>query len=66
VSVPPLCRTNTPGVFTISGKTIFAKSVKIPARPFFPFTADGALAAKAVGPVKEIVGAAAKKALGLT
>lgn len=52
-------------VFTIGGKTIFAKQVKIPARPFFPFTPDGALAEKAKEPVKEIVDAAFRKALDI-
>ncbi len=39
-------------VFTIGGKKIFAKQVKIPPRPFFPFTPAGELtpgAAKKVG-----------------
>ena len=31
-------------VFSIGGKTYFAKSVKIPARPFFPFTPSGEIA----------------------
>jgi phage gpG-like protein len=46
---------NKPLVFQIGGKTIFAKKVTIPARPFFPFTPDGQLAANAVEPVREII-----------
>lgn len=52
-------------VFQIGGKTIFAKSVKIPARPFFPFTPGGDLAENARKPVEEIVDAAARKALDI-
>jgi phage gpG-like protein len=52
--------------FTIGGKTYFAKEVKIPARPFLPFTPDGRLAEKAVEPVKVIVIVVSSKALGLS
>jgi len=53
-------------VFTIGGKTIFARQVTIPARPFFPFTPDGQLASVAREPVREIVDLAARKALGIS
>jgi phage gpG-like protein len=52
-------------VFTIGGKTIFAKEVKIPARPFFPFLPSGDLAPVAVEPVREAMLLAANQALGI-
>ncbi len=52
-------------VFTIGGRTIFAKKVTIPARPFFPFTPDGALAPVAQGPFADIFAKATAKALGI-
>lgn len=52
-------------VFTIGGKTIFASKVTIPARPYFPFTKDGALAPVAVEPVRRVLLLAANKALGI-
>jgi phage gpG-like protein len=41
-------------VFTIGGKTIFAKKVTIPARPYFPFLPNGQLAPLAAEPVRKI------------
>ena len=52
-----------PLVFTIGGRTLFARQVKIPARPFFPFTPDGQLAAKAVEPIREALQLAYDKAM---
>lgn len=52
-------------VFVIGGKTIFAKSVTIPARPFFPFTSDGKLAAVAIDPIREVLTLASARALGI-
>ncbi len=52
-------------VFTIGGRTVFAKKVTIPARPFFPFKADGSLAQLAVEPVREALTLASNKALGV-
>lgn len=54
-----------PLVFKIGGKTIFAKKVTMPARPYFPFLPDGSLAPKAQGPVREIIDLAAQKALNI-
>ena len=41
-------------VFTIGGRTIHAKKVTMPARPFFPFTPSGELAPVAVPKVMAI------------
>jgi phage gpG-like protein len=54
-----------PLVFQIGARTIFAKKVTIPARPFLPFTQDGNLSKKAVAPVGRIVKAATDRALGV-
>lgn len=50
-------------VFRLGGKTYFAKSVRIPARPFFPFTPNGDLAPQHRGKVLRIVEKAADKEL---
>lgn len=49
-------------VFTIGGKTIFAKKVTIPARPYFPFTAGGELAPLALEPLRRVGEAAVAQA----
>jgi phage gpG-like protein len=51
-------------VFTIGGKTIFSKSVKIPPRPYFPFTSSGALAPLAEKPLAAVVVAAMDQLAG--
>jgi phage gpG-like protein len=51
-------------VFTIGGKTIFAKKVTIPAAPYFPFSQGGELASLAILPVNKVVEAALDQAAG--
>ena len=53
-------------VFQSGGKTWRVKSVKIPARPFFPFTANGELAAKHVPRVQAIIDTAMRIRLGIS
>lgn len=50
--------------FTVGGKHFIVKQVKIPARPFFPFTPDGAVAAKHEAKIGAIVDKAVAKELG--
>jgi phage gpG-like protein len=50
-------------VFMLGGKKIFAKQVKIPARPFFPFTKDGTLIPIAAAKVGKVIDAAVRKLL---
>ena len=52
-------------VFTVGGVVIRCKKVTIPARPFFPFTKDGALAPRHVARVRNIVEVAMAKRLGI-
>lgn len=42
-------------VFRLGGKTHFARSVKIPARPYFPFTPNGDIAPQHKGKIERIV-----------
>ena len=51
-------------VFTIGGKKIFAKSVNIPARPFFPFNKAGELVPFAARKVEAIVRTTLDKLFG--
>ena len=64
---PPRHRVATLGVRDQSLTLVTrVKKVTMPARPFFPFLADGSLAPQAQEPVREIVDLAARKQLGLT
>lgn len=52
-------------VFKSGGKTWRVKSVKMPPRPFFPFTPDGQLAAKHQPRLQAIIDAAMRLRLGI-
>jgi phage gpG-like protein len=50
-------------VFRIGGKTHFAKSVRIPARPYFPFTPSGDIAPQHKARIEKVIVTAADKQL---
>lgn len=55
-----------PLVFTIGGRTVFARKVTMPARPFFPFVPSGDIAPRAAAPVLHVAELAANRELRVT